>query len=151
MSKFINVRGLKENNDPSYRYKMPSLCINTQKTKMIITNIKEIADSLDRDPVIIVDFLKKKFSTAIKYDPNENKVEFKSIEPAQIHEAIYEFIEYFVLCPTCKNPETVISNGKKNLYMQCKACSHYDKVPINNKLIEKVYDTYIKIIKESTK
>lgn len=144
MSRNINVRGLKENNDPSYRYRMPSVSINKQKTKMVIINLKEIGASLDRDPHFIVYFLKNKFGTQMKYNSEENRVEFKGLEPEQIQDAIFEFIEYFVLCPTCNNPETTLSNKKNNMYIACKACSHNDKVSLTNKIVEKVCDTLVK-------
>jgi translation initiation factor 5 len=146
MSRMINVRGLKENLDPSYRYKMPSVSINKQKTKMVMINLKEISASLSRHPIFILDFLKKKFSTGMKYDEKENRVEFKSLDIEQIQNAIFEFIEYFVLCPTCGNPETILSQKKNVIYIQCRACPHYDKVNISNKIVEKVCDTLAKYI-----
>ena len=43
---------------------------------------------------MLIDFLKKKFSTAINY--TDNKAELKSVTVDEVQNAIYEFIEHFV-------------------------------------------------------
>ncbi|AYV75986.1 MAG: translation initiation factor 2 subunit beta [Terrestrivirus sp.] len=144
MSKSINVRGLTENIDPTYRYRMPPIQITKQKTKSVITNIKEVCKALDRDPLILVDYFKKKFSTPMNVDLDENRVELKSIEQNELQNAIFEFIEYFILCPTCRNPETDLSNKKTTLYIKCRACSHYGPLQMHNKLVNKVSEYIVK-------
>lgn len=145
MSK-INVRGLTPIDDPCYRYRMPTLSIVNQKTKIVIININELAKALERDPSMIVDFLKKKFSVAMTYNSTDNTVEFKGVQTELLQEAIYEFIEYYVLCPTCRNPETVLSNKKNTVYINCNACSHYDKLNCTPKIVGKTIDVIIKRI-----
>ena len=146
MSKQINVRGLEPVIDSFYRYKMPTVNIVNQKTKSIITNINEIAQSIERNPNMIVDFLKKKFSTSMNYNKNDNTVEFKGAEIDLIQDAIYEFIEYYVLCPTCRNPETVLSNKKTGINIKCNACSHNDKLKTTASIVNKTIDMISKHI-----
>jgi translation initiation factor 5 len=146
MSKSINVRGLTENTDPSYRYRMPQIQIIKQKTKSVITNIREVSKALDREPIILIDYFKKKFSTPMNVNLDENRVELKSVEQNELQNAIYEFIEYFILCPTCKNPETELSNKKTTLYIKCKACSHYGSLQMHNKLVSKVSEYIVKTL-----
>ena len=149
MSKKVNVRGLKEIIDPTYRYMMPQVIVTVQRTKSVIANIGEIAKSLDRKPEIIVEFLKKKLGVALKYNKDDDKIEIKSIHQSVVQEAIHEFIEYFVLCQSstsCRNPETVLSVKKNEMYITCKACGYSDKVKMANKTVNKVYDGLIKML-----
>lgn len=146
MSKQINVRGLVPIIDTFYRYKMPSIIIVNQKTKYVITNMNELAQSLQRDPNMIIDYLKKKFSVSMTFNKDLNTVEFKGIQIELIQEAVYEFIEYYVLCPSCRNPETVLSNKKSIMYIKCNACSHNDKLKSTASIVNKTVDMIIKYV-----
>jgi len=148
-SKMINVRGLDDKNDsdPCFRYKMQALKLEKQKTKDVILNINDIGDNLSRDPKMLVEFLKKKFGTQMKYSATLNKIEIKGISQIDLQKAIYEFIEYFVLCPTCRNPETILRKKKENLYISCKACSHDEQIKMTNKIVSNTSDNIIKLIK----
>jgi translation initiation factor 5 len=56
----------------------------------------------------------------------------------RLRELLDSFIEKFVLCPSCKNPETeLIISGKKGQEMitkDCKACGHKGQVDMKHKL-----------------
>lgn len=156
----INIRGLEDNIDPSYRYKMEAINIVQQRGKSVITNINEIGMNLTTEPKIkdntkykpenkakmLIEFFKKKFSIPIKCDKNLTKVELKGVTREELQNAIYEFIEYFVICPTCQNPETILSKDKNNIYITCQACSHHDKIKNNNKMVSKLLENYLKIL-----
>lgn len=150
----INIRGLEDIIDPSYRYKMEHINTTQQKGKIIITNINDIAKNLTVQNVkehndkskMIIEFLKKKFSVAIKCDKELTKVELKGVTEEELQIAIYEFIEYFVICPICRNPETILSKKNSNLYITCQACSYHDKIKDNNKIITRVWDSFLKIL-----
>ena len=136
----INIRGIEENTDPFYRYRMPKLIITRQKTFSIIVNFPQICASLNREPEHLLCYLKNKLANPMKID----KLGFIKISNMfdydDIQNAIFEYIQYFVLCPLCTNPETIIINNN----MKCNACSHYDVIKITNKVVGKVLSTYIK-------
>lgn len=46
------------------------------------------------------------------------------------------FIQKYVLCPKCDNPETklIISTKKGTIHQGCKACGHYGSLESNHKL-----------------
>lgn len=144
----INLRGLNSeiDNDPTYRYKMHPVNVVHQKTKSVIKNIKVIAVDLSRDPKFILEFLKKKFSIPITYAPDNESIEIKKFSKEQIQAAIYEFIEEFVLCSKCKNPETIIVTRASQLYLVCNACSYNGLIRKNNKVIEKTCVGIVKMI-----
>ena len=152
----INVRGLNEVVDPSYRYKMEPINAVQQKGKLVITNIKEIGRNLtvqnysdtskEDKSQMLIEFFKKKFSTPIKCDKELSKIELKGVSADELQNAIYEFIEYFVICPTCGNPETILSKEKSNIFITCQACSHHDKIKNSNKMVSKLWDNFLKIL-----
>jgi translation initiation factor 5 len=120
----INIRGLKENDDPFYRYKMDSVIVKIQKGLTHVPNIDVICKDLDRDPKTIADFLKKKFGTSVTYKNSELIIP-KILSQTDLQEAIYEFIDKFVMCVKCNNPETVLSPEKKNsVNLSCKSCGN---------------------------
>jgi translation initiation factor 5 len=158
MSKLIPVRGLKEIIDPSYRYKMEAINTTQQSGKLVITNLNEVGKSItfnnldgknqgkENKPKMIVEYLKKRFGIAIKCDKELTKVFIKGVTQGELQNAVYEFIEYFVICPTCKNPETILSKKKYSVYIKCQACSHHDKVQSPNKIVDKLLDSYLKML-----
>lgn len=123
----INIQGLKENNDPYYRYKMEEVVIKSQKNKIVFENIDVIAKSLDRDIQFLLKFLKTFFGTSIEYK-NGIASTTKEIMQDDMQSAIYKFIDEFVLCKQCSNPETMMEIKKKKTFMQCKACSYKSEI-----------------------
>jgi len=143
--KKINLRGLKDTNDPFYRYKMVPISVVKQKTKSVITNIAEVSKDISRDPQMMIEYFKKKFGMNIVYDKKTDKAEVKNISQDELQNAIFEFIDYFVLCPTCTNPETVLSIDNGSIHIKCKACTHYDKINVTGKVALKTLDSIMKL------
>ena len=125
-SKIINVRGTSEITDPFYRYKMESVNIIDQGIKIVFTNIDSICTSINRTPQQLVSFLKKYYGTSFEYKNNVAWTTKKDLTKNSLQDAIYQFIEQFVLCKNsnCRNPETVITKTKKETYFVCGACSN---------------------------
>lgn len=123
--KQINVRGINSeiSNDPFYRYKMEEVVISQQKNKICFENIDKVCKDLDRNVKLLIGFLKKYFNTSIEYKNNQ-MFTTKIISKNEMQDAIYNFIEKYILCEKCKNPETIYDESKKSTFMICKACSH---------------------------
>lgn len=141
------IRGLTEINDPFYRYKMEKIKFSREKTKTCISNLEEIAKYLGIPNVeIILSFLKKRLSISIVNNKNRliitNKVNTKNIQ-----DALYEFIEIFVLCQNekCKKPELIYNIHKDKLQCQCKACGHLAYI-IDTNLTSPTIKTFMNIL-----
>ena len=145
-SKKINVRGLEEVDDPSYRYRMTPIQVTVQKTKSVLTNLKEVAKDLERDPRMLIEYFKKRFGISLKYEESKDRAEVKGVDQDQFQTAVYEFIQFFVLCPTCRNPETVLSKRGEVLSIACKACSHSDVVDVSNRAVSKAVDGILRVL-----
>lgn len=122
MSNLINIRGLKDQEDPFYRYKMEKIELVKEGSFYAIKNICQISTALNREPQQLVSFLKKVFASAFVYKNGIVKCTKTDLTSSALQEAIYQFIENNVLCKKCSLPETVILVEKKKTFMVCQAC-----------------------------
>lgn len=127
MSK-INISGLKDIDDPFYRYKMQKLKISKQKNKTIVENIDQICKELYRDPQLLIDYYKKRFGIAIIYKNNIVSItaKFDDLED-KLNKGLHEFIEYYVLCSKCRLPETKLEKDKNHITLSCDCCAFTTK------------------------
>lgn len=141
MSK-INIQGIKDIDDSLYRYKMMKPVVTKLKTKTELSNLDAVCKDLNRTPHMLIEFLKKKFGTNFVQKDNKYTTT-KVLSYEEIMNTIREFIEYFVLCPNCKLPETECIIDKK-LNISCKCCSFSNDIVIKNKIVQKTIDSLIK-------
>lgn len=120
----INVRGVNEQEDPFYRYKMEKIELIKQGSQFVFTNVDNISLALHREPQQLVSFLKKYFASAFIYKNNVAKSSKTDLTAFSLQEAIYQYIETDVLCKKCKLPETVVKKDKKKTHICCQACGH---------------------------
>lgn len=112
------------NNDFYYRYKMPKAVIKLEgkagNTRTVIVNLEEIGSSLKRPPLYILKFMSYELATRIDVVKSRYAVNGR-YDSSRIQELIYDFIDRFVMCPFCNNPETFYVNND-GLSMECLAC-----------------------------
>ena len=145
MANQINLCGITDNHDIFYRYKMAKLNVEYQKNKTLITNIPNVCKDLDRSDKLLVDFLQYHFAIAVTYKNDIFSTTNMKLKYDDYLDALKLFIEYLVLCPTCKLPETILEKNK-HIELKCKCCSFAG--PINktnikavNKSLEKLKKT----------
>lgn len=145
------IRGKREIIDPSYRYKMHKLTFQKEKTKTCITNLDKIADDIKiPDQDLIISYLKKRLAIAIT-GKNDRVIITNEVDTKAIQIALYEFIEYFVLCKHCKFPELTYTLEKKHLCVYCRSCGKVDVID-SNQHTEKIIKTIeTKLLEESKK
>lgn len=122
-ARLINVRGVSENDDPFYRYKMEEVVIVQEGVKFAFLNIDSICGSLNRTPSELVSFLQRHFGAQFQLKNGKVLTSKSDLNRSILQNAIYEFIENNVLCQTCKNPETKKIVEKKKTFLVCEACS----------------------------
>ncbi|CAD25666.1 EUKARYOTIC TRANSLATION INITIATION FACTOR 5 [Encephalitozoon cuniculi GB-M1] len=112
------------NNDFYYRYKMPRAVVKQEgkagNTRTLIVNLEEIGSSLKRPPLYILKFMSYELATRTDVGKGRYAVNGK-YESSRIQDLIYNFIDEFVICPFCSNPETFYINSG-GLSMECLAC-----------------------------
>lgn len=103
--------------DPFFRYKREHVKVVYLKSRQTqITNINIICHQLDRPLNIIKKYLQKALSTRI----SNNFVISGVWMDTDLDNYIEAYIEKYVICETCGNPET--NNG------HCKACGAVHKM-----------------------
>ncbi|KAI5151556.1 translation initiation factor 5 [Enteropsectra breve] len=102
-SSMINIDRTK--NDSFYRYKMPILAITHETKRTFLTNIEQIAKALYRDPAHVAKYIGMSVGCTQGCD---NKRYFLNgiFESERLESVLYDFIDLFVLCKECSNPET---------------------------------------------
>ena len=126
----INIAGKEDIIDPSYRYQMEKINVTYEKNKSIITNIDAVALDIGRDASLIASFFQKYFGSGFIYKNSKLTTSIKKTAN-EFQDALKDFIEYCVLCPTCTLPETHILVGK-NIGMKCDCCGHRGAIDIHN-------------------
>lgn len=112
--------------DPYNRYQMPKIVIQNQGSATILVNISNIGKSLHRptsctkndgvyllkiniffSSLDITKFFSYEFSVPIRLDTKQNCYIMSGHQDREtLQNAVHRFIEYFVLCSKCNNPET---------------------------------------------
>lgn len=120
----------RSNHDAYYRYKMPRLVVKHEGKvggiKTVIVNLPDIASSLKRPPLYILKYISYELATQSKVDNSKYTINGKH-EVSRVQELVYDFIDTYVMCSFCDNPETFyVDEG--GLSMECLACGRRTSV-----------------------
>ncbi|CUM67968.1 uncharacterized protein PRCAT00005682001 [Priceomyces carsonii] len=135
---FINI--CRDNTDPFYRYKMPPIQSKVEGRgngiKTAIVNLNEVSRAIGRPPAYIVKYFGSELGAQTNIDENQDRYLVNGVhEASELQDSLDGFINKFVLCGNCKNPETEIQiKGKDNLQRDCKACGHISIIDPSQKL-----------------
>jgi len=134
----INIR--RDVTDPFYRYKMERLQSKIEGKgngiKSVIVNLSSIAHSLSRDPAYVVKFFGFELGAQVTANPSDDRYIINGAhDAAKLQDYLDGFINKFVLCKQCKNPETDLVIMKDGLIIRdCKACGQRTDVDNRHKL-----------------
>lgn len=138
--------------DANYRYQMPKVSIkyggNGNGKFTVINNMEEIANLINSPSEIVYKFIS--FSCGSAYNAKDNSIKGYHHD---IQSIIFEYINNFVICPTCCIPELNYylenkSAKKSILICKCSACGTINKLK-STKINDKCIDAIIKyLIKE---
>ena len=119
--------------DPNYRYKMPPIHVKIEGRgggiKTRLENITQIAKSLERPEEYIIKFFSLTIGTIVK----GNLINGKH-DPDDLAELLDMFIEKYVLCGQCGNPETEIKVKRERIGLKCRACGFATECDPGHKL-----------------
>ncbi|KAJ1967588.1 eukaryotic translation initiation factor 5 [Dispira parvispora] len=134
----INIR--RDVKDSFYRYKMPRLISKIEGKgngiKTVIPNMADIARSLSRPPSYPTKFFGCELGAQVKFEAaNDRYIVNGAHDAAKLQSLLDVFIDKFVLCPACKNPETdLIITRDHDIIRDCKACGKRNGVDLRHKL-----------------
>lgn len=125
------IRGKTEIIDPFYRYKMEKMVFRIERTKTSIMNLDKIALSLKiPDPECIIIFFKKRLAMQMAQG-NQGLIISRHVDSKIMQDALYEFIDYFVLCKSCSLPELTYATRNKHFIADCASCGTTNEIKIN--------------------
>lgn len=130
----------RSNNDPFYRYKMPLIQAKSEGSgngiKTNILNLNDVATALARPTTYVLKYFGFELGAQTSIDNKNERYLINGVHDLkQLQDCLDGFIEKFVLCLQCKNPETVLEViPGDNLQRDCKACGKITKVNPSYKL-----------------
>lgn len=135
--------------DLFYRYKMPPLKAKVEGRgngiKTVIENMSAIGEALSRPPSYMTKYFGFELGTQTICDAkNDRWIVSGKHEEEDLAKLLDDFIDRYVLCGKCSNPETVILIAKNNIELKCSACSGITSV-VKHRL-----NTYIQKFPPST-
>jgi translation initiation factor 5 len=133
MSGVLNIDPQKKD-DMYYRYKMPAAIIKIEGSgngiKTVFPNLREICKALGRPEDILLKFLGNELGAQSTFQKDVDKfLVMGSFPQDRVQLLVYRFIERYVLCKKCRNPETDVSIGKKQkIFLECRGCGEHSEV-----------------------
>lgn len=134
----VNIR--RDVDDKFYRYRMPILLTKIEGKgngiKTVIPNMSDVSRALSRPPTYPTKFFGCELGAQTSFDEkNDRYIVNGAHDATRLRELLDGFIDKFVLCKSCKNPETdlVLVKGD-NIVRDCKACGERTGVDMRHKL-----------------
>jgi len=135
----VNIR--RDVDDKFYRYKMPLLQTKIEGKgngiKTVVPNMSEVARALSRPATYPTKFFGCELGAQTTFDEKADRYIVNGAHDAsRLRELLDAFIDKFVLCGSCKNPETIVIITKtEDLILDCKACGQRTRVDMRHKLV----------------
>lgn len=133
----INVR--RDVSDAFYRYKMERLQTKIEGKgngiKTVVVNLSSVAQSLARPGAHIIKYFGFELGAQTNMDPKDDRWIINGAHDApKLQDHLDGFINKFVLCKKCKNPETDVVIKDGHILLDCKACGQRTDVDLRLKL-----------------
>lgn len=133
----INIRS--DVKDPFYRYKMERLQSKIEGKgngiKTVIVNLTSVANSLARPGDYVIKYFGFELGAQTNTSPADDRWIINGAhEASKLQDYLDGFINKFVLCKKCKNPETDVVIKDGNILLDCKACGQRSNVDLRLKL-----------------
>jgi len=133
----INVR--RDVTDAFYRYKMERLLTKIEGKgngiKTVVVNLSSVAQSLARPGAHLIKYFGFELGAQTNIDPPDDRWIINGAhDSAKLQDYLDGFINKFVLCKKCKNPETEVVIKDGHIVLDCKACGQRTDVDLRLKL-----------------
>lgn len=144
MVESVNIR--RDVKDAFYRYKMEKIQSKIEGKgngiKTVIVNLHNVADQLARPPNYVIKYFGFELGAQTNIDPKDDRwIVNGAHEASKLQDHLDGFINKFVLCKDCKNPETVVNIKDGDIILDCKACGHHTHADLRHKLASFILKT----------
>ncbi|OTB07186.1 hypothetical protein M426DRAFT_53949 [Hypoxylon sp. CI-4A] len=133
----VNVR--RDVTDAFYRYKMEKIQTKIEGKgngiKTVVVNLSSVAASLARPGSYVIKYFGFELGAQTNIDPPDDRWIINGAhEASKLQDHLDGFINKFVLCKKCKNPETDVVIKDGHIVLDCKACGQRTDVDLRLKL-----------------
>ncbi|KAI6092444.1 domain found in IF2B/IF5-domain-containing protein [Hypoxylon rubiginosum] len=133
----VNVR--RDVTDAFYRYKMERIQTKIEGKgngiKTVVVNLSSVAASLARPGSYVIKYFGFELGAQTNIDPPDDRWIINGAhDSAKLQDHLDGFINKFVLCKKCKNPETDVVIKDGHIVLDCKACGQRTDVDLRLKL-----------------
>jgi len=128
--------------DEHYRYKMPEIEAKIESRgngiKTLIPNLSKVSKAISRPTKYTTKYLAFELGSMAKIDEQLDRYLIMGAHPPEkLQAVIYKFIENYVLCHSCKNPEThIVVEGKKMASLSCTACGATSPLDYKQQIVQ---------------
>lgn len=136
----MSINICRDNHDPFYRYKMPPIQAKVEGRgngiKTAILNASDVARALNRPTTYIIKYFGFEVGAQTSISIDKDRYLVNGVhEPSKLQDVLDGFINKFILCGSCKNPETeIIITKDQDLVRDCKACGKRTPMDLRHKL-----------------
>lgn len=136
----MSINICRDNHDPFYRYKMPPIQAKVEGRgngiKTAVMNASDVARALNRPTPYIIKYFGFELGAQTSISMDKDRYLVNGVhEPSKLQDVLDGFINKFVLCGSCKNPETeIIITKDQDLVRDCKACGKRTPMDLRHKL-----------------
>lgn len=90
--------------------------------KTVFANVVDICKRMRRQPEHVIQFLFAELGTIGSVDGTQRLVIRGRFQPKQIENVLRRYITEYVICKTCKRPETLLSKKDRIFFVTCEKC-----------------------------
>jgi len=112
------------------RFEIPEPVSSVSGNRTILYNLKEICDRLRRKREHLLKYLSKELATSGNIDGTHTVFQGR-FDNATIRKLIERYVQEFVYCPTCHQPDTRIVREDRYNFLVCDACGARSSVKRN--------------------
>ncbi|KAF4520290.1 hypothetical protein B566_EDAN004349 [Ephemera danica] len=94
--------------------------IGTKKTSF--ANFTEVCKNLHRQPKHLLDYLLAELGTNGSVDGNSQLIIKGRFQQKQIESVLRRYIKDYVMCKTCRSPDTILQKDTRLFFLQCETC-----------------------------
>lgn len=123
------IENLPETVKERARFRIPNVEVLFEGKSTIVRNLKDVADTLNRDADHIFSYLLKELGTAGSIEGRRGVFKGR-LSTRQINEKLTKYTEAYVLCSECHRPDTKIIKEGRTQILLCEACGAHRPIKV---------------------
>ena len=119
--KRIDVKDPKTSDDTDSRFAIPPVDVMWEGQRTILRNFSDYPKIMRRDPSKVLQYLSKEFAVPAE-KIGDTAMFIGKREPDDFTRLFKIYVTDYIVCQTCKSPDTKIVKEKRISFLLCEAC-----------------------------